>query len=176
MKQFKRFVLNNRKGWGMSIALYQLLGALVVFLLMYLNISELSAGVVIVLIPLIGITLTGFIAGILYLIKGYTLRFFTLSKLNFCFQLLQLSVWGFGFGFYYGPYLALGFDSESFFRIKFEMLTANFNLRIGETTEQVVLINLIPLIPILALRWLERNPIDATEFENSFLEEQICKE
>lgn len=172
MKRFKQFVLKNRKGWGLGIAIYQLLGSLVIFLLMYLNIPELNAGIVFVLIPLIGITLTGFIASIVYFIKGYTLRFFTLSKLNFCFQMLQISVKGFAFAFYYGPYLAIGFDSELFFRVKFEMLTANFGLRFGETQEQFVFINLIPLIPILALRWIERNPVEVSEFENSFLEEQ----
>jgi hypothetical protein len=138
---------------------------------MYLNI-EFSAGVVLVMIPLVGITLTGFVAGILYFIKGYTLRFFTLSKLNFCFQLLQLSVKGFAFAFYYGPYLAVGFDGDAFFRINFEMLTANFSLRLGATEQQFVSINLIPLIPILALRWIERNPVASPEFESSFIEEQ----
>jgi len=172
MKKFKQFVLKHRRGWGLGIAIYQLIGSLVIFLLMYLNIKMLSAGVILVLIPLIGITLTGFVASIIYFIKGYTLRFFTLSKLNFCFQILQLSVKGFAFAFYYGPYLAIGFDSDVFFRIKFEMLTANFGLRLGETEEQFVFINLIPLIPILALRWIERNPVEVTEFEHSFLEEQ----
>jgi hypothetical protein len=172
MKKFKQFVLNNRRGWGLGIAIYQLIGSLIIFLLMFLNIHELSAGVILVLIPLIGITLTGFIASIVYFVKGYTLRFFTLSKLNFCFQMLQLSVSGFAFAFYYGPYLAIGFDGDAFFRIKFEMLTANFALRLGETEEQYALINLIPLIPILALRWVERNPVEVTEYENSFLEEQ----
>jgi hypothetical protein len=172
MKKFKQFVLNNRKGWGISIAIYQLIGSLVIFLLMYLNVQELSAGVMFVLIPLVGITLTGFMAAIIYFIKGYTLRFFTLSKLNFCFQILLLSVQGFSYAFYYGPYLAIGFDAESFFRMRFEMLTATFNLRLGQTNEQFLFINLFPLIPILALRWIERNPVEATEFENSFLEEQ----
>lgn len=172
MKKFKQFVLKHRKGWGLGIAIYQLIGSLVIFLLMFLNIQIVTTGVVFVLIPLIGITLTGFIASFIYFTKGYTLRFFTLSKLNFCFQMLQISVTGFAFAFYYGPYLAIGFDSELFFRIKFEMLTANFALRIGETEEQFVFINLIPLIPILALRWVERNPVEVSEFENSFLEEQ----
>lgn len=172
MKRFKQFVLKHRKGWGLGIAIYQLIGSLVIFLLMYLNVPELNAGIVFVLIPLIGITLTGFVASIIYFIKGYTLRFFTLSKLNFCFQMLQISVKGFAFAFYYGPYLAIGFDSEMFFRIKFEMLIANFGLRFGETQEQFVFINLIPLIPILALRWIERNPVEVSDFENSFLEEQ----
>jgi hypothetical protein len=173
MKRFKQFVLNNRKGWGMGIAIYQLIGALVMFLLMYSNIAVFSAGVVLVLIPLVGITLTGFIAGIMYFIKGYTLRFFTLSKLNFCFQILQLSVQGFAFIYYYGPYLAVGFGGDYFFNIKFELLTANFSLRLGNTAEQFVFINLIPLIPILALRWIERNPVVSPEFENSFAEDQV---
>lgn len=172
MKKFKQFVLKNRKGWGLGIAIYQLIGSLVIILLMYLNIQVLTAGVILVLIPLVGITLTGFVASIIYFVKGYTLRFFTLSKLNFCFQMLQISVAGFAFAFYYGPYLAIGFDSDIFFRIKFEALTANFSLRLGETEEQFVFINLIPLIPILALRWIERNPVEVTEFEDSFLEEQ----
>jgi hypothetical protein len=172
MKRFRQFVLNNRRGWGIGIAIYQLLGSLVILLLMFLNIQELSAGVVLVLIPLIGITLTGFIAAVIYFVKGYTLGFFTLSKLNFCFQMLQLSVSGFAFAFYYGPYLAIGFGADSLFHIKFEMLTANFSLQFGETEEQYGLINLIPLIPILALRWVERNPVEVTEYENSFLEEQ----
>src|SRR5689334_5409068 len=114
MKKFKQFVLKNRKGWGLGIAIYQLIGSLVVFLLMYLNIPELNAGIVLALIPLIGITLTGFVASIVYFMKGYTLRFFTLSKLNFCFQILLLSVKGFAFAFYYGPYLAIGFDGDAF--------------------------------------------------------------
>ena len=172
MKRFKQFVLKNRRGWGLGIAIYQLIGSLVIFLVMYLNIQVLSAGVVLVLIPLVGITFTGFVASIIYFVKGYTLRFFTLSKLNFCFQMLQISVTGFAFAFHYGPYLAVGFDSDFFFRIKFETLTANFSLRIGATEEQFVFINLIPLIPILALRWIERNPVEVTEFDNSFLEEQ----
>lgn len=172
MKKFKQFVLKNRKGWGLGIAIYQLIGSLVVFLLMYLNIPELNAGIVLALIPLIGITLTGFVASIVYFMKGYTLRFFTLSKLNFCFQILLLSVKGFAFAFYYGPYLAIGFDGDAFFRIKFEMLTAKFALQFGGSEEQFVFINLVPLIPILALRWVERNPVEVSEFEDSFLEEK----
>jgi hypothetical protein len=156
----------------MGIAIYQLIGALVMFLLMYSNIPVFSAGVVFVMIPLVGITLTGFIAGIVYFVKGYTLRFFTLSKLNFCFQLLQLSVHGFAFKYYYGPYLAAGFGGDYFFNIKFELLTANFALRFGGTNEQFVFINFIPLIPILALRWIERNPVLSPEFENSFVEDE----
>jgi hypothetical protein len=171
MKRFKKNVLNNRRGWGLGIAIYQLIGSLVIFLVMFLNIQQLSAGVLLALIPLIGITLTGFIASIIYFVKGYTLRFFTLSKLNFCFQLLQLSVSGFAFAFHYGPYLAVGLEGDSLFSMKFEMLTANFSLQFGETEEQFGLINLIPLIPILALRWVERNPVEVTQFENSFLEE-----
>jgi len=156
----------------MGIAIYQIVGSLVIFLLIYLYVNEITPGVIFALIPILSVCLVSLMAGIFFFFKKQELRFFTLSKLNFCIQILQLSLPGFAFIFYYGPYLGIGVDGDPSFRLKFEMLTANFSFRIGETEEHYVLFNLVPLIPLMALRWIERNPVTAPALENSFIDTQ----
>jgi hypothetical protein len=169
--QMKQSVLNNRKRWSTGIAIYQLIGSItmIIFLVSIIMSQEVSAGMIFALIPMSALCLVSLMAGILYFFKGNELRFFTLSKLNFCAQILQFTLPGFIFRFYYGPYLAFGFDGDPSFRLKFETLSANFGFSIGATSgETLVLINCIPLIPLIILRWIERNKTVSPEFETSF--------
>ncbi|OQP42396.1 hypothetical protein A4D02_12540 [Niastella koreensis] len=174
MKRFKRFVLNKRKGWLMGIAIYQLLGAIVLLILMVTILSaqpEISGGVIFAVIPMIALSLVSIMAGIFYFIKGKELKFYTLSKLNLCAQLLQLTIPpGFTFIYYYGPYFALGINGHTL-AIRFETLTANFNFSIGGQEEGlVVLFNCVPLLILIILRWIERNKTAPTGFDNSFVD------
>jgi len=172
----KKFVLNHRKRWTLSIAIFQLLGALVSLYLIFTVVANngISFAVVFAVLPILGITLVSLFAGIFYFIKGEKneLRFFTLSKLNFCVHFLQLAVPGFAFIYYYGPYLAFGFDGDFSFLLRFQTLTINFAFSIGSTDgEHEVLFNIIPIIPLLALRWIERNPVESPDPEKAFVEE-----
>jgi hypothetical protein len=170
----KQQILNNRKRWLLGIAIYQLAGAvtMIIFLISILMGQEVSAGLIFAIIPMGALSLVSLLAGVLYFSKGNEIRFFTLSKLNFCAQIIQLSLPGFVFRFYYGPYLAAGFDGDPSFRLMFETLSANFGFTIGSSDEEMmVLFNLIPLIPLIILRWIERNKIVSPSFETSFLEE-----
>lgn len=153
----------------MGLAIYQIIGSLVTIFLIVTIVKNINAGVVLALIPIVAWSLVSLCAGIVYFIKGNELRFYTLSKLNFCFQLIRLSVPGFAFTFFYGPYLAAGFDfNDHTFVVKFETLTANFDFRIGQTEEYHVLCNLVALFLLLSLRWIERNPVVDKENENAF--------
>jgi hypothetical protein len=133
--------------------------------------QEVSGGVIFAISPIIALILVSLMAGILYFVKGNEVRFFTLSKINFCSQLIQLAIPpGFSFGFYYGPYLTIGIDGHAV-AIKYEMLTANFGFSIGNPIEKLmVLFNLIPLFILIILRWIERNKTASPEFENTFAE------
>jgi hypothetical protein len=170
----KKHVLRNRKRWLTGIAIYQLLGGLVmlIFLFSILSGQQISAGVVLAVIPMVALSLVSLFAGLLYFFKGKEIRFYTLSKLNFCAQLLQLAIPpGFTYRFYYGPYLALGLDTDHMFTIKFETLTANFGFSFGGQDEGLLLMfNCIPLLILIILRWIERNKIESPEFEDSFIE------
>lgn len=169
----KNSVLNNRKRWSTGIAIYQLLGslAMIIFLISIIMSQEVSGGMIFALIPISALCLVSLMAGILYFVKGNELRFFTLSKLNLCAQTIQFTLPGFIFRFYYGPYLALGFDGDPSFRLKFETLTANFGFSIGSTGEEtLVLINCIPIFLLIVLRWIERNKTASPEFETAFAE------
>jgi len=168
----KKFVLNHRKQWCIGLSVYQILGALVaiIFLLSIVK-NNMYPGVIIVLIPIATICIVSLLAGVLFF-RGNESRFFTLSKVSFWVQILQLSLGGFGFIFYYGPYLAVGFDNDSKFLMKFESLSCNFSIELGDTSEQYVLLNLVPVFLLITLRWLQRNPIvSSPELENAFVEE-----
>ena len=174
MKRFKQVVLDNKRRWGMGIAIYQLVGAftMVILLITLLQGQEVSGGLIFAIIPMGALSLVSLMAGILYFFKRNEIRFFTLSKLNFCAQIIQLTVPGFAYWFYFGPYLAVGFDGDPSLRIKFETLSANFGFHIGGANEEtLVVFNLIPLIPLMVLRWIERNKIVSPEYETSFIEE-----
>jgi hypothetical protein len=171
----KKHILNNRKRWLTGIAIYQLLGGVVMLILLITILSsqpEISGGVIFAVIPMAGLSLVSLIAGIFYFVKGKEVKFFTLSKLNLCAQILQLTVPpGFTYMYYYGPYIALGVDTDRMFTIKFETLTANFNFMIGGQEENVlVLINIIPILILLIVRWIERYKIEPSEFDDSFVD------
>jgi hypothetical protein len=170
----KKHILKYRKRWLTGIAIYQLLGGLVMLILLFSILSgqEVSAGVVLAVIPMVALSLVSLFAGILYFFKKNEIRFYTLSKLNFCAQLFQLAIPpGFTYRFYYGPYLALGVDTDRMFTIKFETLTANFGFSFGSQDEGLlVMLNCIPLLILIILRWVERNKEVSPEFENSFIE------
>lgn len=157
----------------MGIAIYQILGALVIFYLIYSIVDDITPGIVFALIPIGGLCLVSLFAGIFFFIKGINndLRFFTLSKLNFCAQFLVLSVPGFAFHFYYGPFFAMGFDGDFNFMFRAELLTADFGLKFGETDAHYVLLNFIPLVPLLKLRRVERSLAAMREQENAFVKE-----
>ncbi|MBO9201187.1 MULTISPECIES: hypothetical protein [Niastella] len=170
----KKHVLKYRKRWLTGIAIYQLLGGLVMLILLFsiLMGQEVSPGVILAIIPMVALSLVSLIAGIMHFIKGNEVRFYTLSKLNFCAQLLQLAIPpGFTYRFYYGPYLAVGVDTDRMFTIKFETLTANFGFSFGTQDEGLlVMLNCIPLFMLIVLRWIERNKIASPEFEGAFIE------
>ena len=169
----KKHILRNKKRWLTGIAIYQLLGGLVMLILLFtiLGRQEVSAGVVLAVIPMVALSLVSLFAGVLYFFKKNEIRFYTLSKLNFCAQLLRLAIPpGFTYCYYYGPYLALGIDTDRMFTIKFEMLTANFNFSFGGQDEGLlIMLNCVPLLILIILRWIERNKTEPTEFDDSFL-------
>ena len=168
----KKSILKNRKRWCTGIAIYQILGAAVSVILICTLVPNLSAGVIFALVPLLAMCLMSLLAGVLFFVKGNESRFFTLSKLNFCLQIPQLSMTGFAFAFYYGPYLAVGFGDGSNLLGKFEMLTSNVAFQIGGAEPFYILLNLVPLFLLIILRWIERNPmVTAPELENAFVEE-----
>jgi hypothetical protein len=169
----KKHILAHRRAWSKGIAIYEILGGIVALIFIYRILSnDINAGLILVLIPILGLSLASLFAGIFFFIKGNELRFYTLSKLNFCSHLLQLAVPGFKFIFYYGPFLAIGFDGDYNFVMQFETLTMNFALQIGNAEEYYVTLNLIAILPLIILRWIERNPPGKdAELEKAFMED-----
>jgi len=169
----KKSILKRRKRWGTGIAVYEILGGLVSIILICRLVTTLTPGVIFALIPLLAMCLVSLVAGVLFFVKGNELRFFTLSKLNFCLQLLSISIPpGFVFTFYYGPYLAFGFGDDFHFLAKFELLTSNVAFLIGGTEPHYVLLDLVPLFLLLMLRRIEKAPtVTSPELENAFVEE-----
>src|SRR5688572_15423570 len=102
----KQFVLKNRKIFLAIISIFQIAGSLVMFYLMFRAVRPDShAGQYFALFPLLIINVISLFAGVFYFIYGERTRFFLLSKLNFCLQIIQFSVNGFKYSYYYGPYL-----------------------------------------------------------------------
>ena len=155
----KKFVLANRKVFGISIAIYEILGGIIGLGFVYSLINEeTSVGTILIIImPIVALYLVSLMAGVFYFWKGNEWRFYFLSKLNLCFQVIQLVLAGVSFMFYYGPYLAIGFDGEYNFHMKLEPLTLNFFVRFGDTESQFIMINVIPIVLLIILRWMERN-------------------
>src|SRR5688572_23862053 len=109
----KQNVLKNRKTLLTIIALYQIIGSAVMFYLLYSVVGPDShAGQYFALSPLLILTLISLFAGVFYFAFGERTRFFLLSKLNFCLHIIQISVAGFAFAFYYGPHLSIGMNGD----------------------------------------------------------------
>lgn len=152
-------MLDNRRGILLTIAIYQALGGLLAAFLMFnLLPPDVHAGVILVLIPIAAICLISFFAGIVYFFKGETTRFFLLSKLNFCFQIIQFSLVGLTYYFNYGFYLTAGMDGNYTFIGGVGLSAAMFGVKLGPTDYSFFQLNLFPLIPLIILRWAERNP------------------
>jgi hypothetical protein len=157
----KQFVLKNRKAFMMAIAIYQVLGGLMCLWLLY-NIA--SPGAIFIGLPIIALILISLFAGIFYFFNGESMRFFLLSKINFCAQLVQFSLAGIKFAFLYGFYLIVGADSNGEFQLYLGVKLAEFAIRLGNNDYQFFILNLFPLLPLIMLRWAERNPaIDPAE-------------
>jgi hypothetical protein len=150
------------------IAIYQMAGAIAMILVIAFNIGAFTGATFAFLMPIIGLCLVSLMAGIACFQKKDH-RFFVLSKINFWTQTVQFSIALFGFTFYYGPYVYIGI-SEGNFTVGFELLTANFNVRIYSPDNFYVFVNAIPLVFLRALRWIERKPV-TTELEHAFVEE-----
>jgi hypothetical protein len=163
----KKFVLRNYRGFRMFLAIYQIAGAIAMFLVIAFNIKVFSVATFIFLLPIIGLCLVSLMAGISYIQKN-EVRFFVLSKINFWAQTVQFSFIIFGFAYYYGPYLYIGIG-EGGFKIGLEFLTAFFNVNINSGENFYLLVNGIPLFFLRALRWIEKIPVVA-ELENAFVE------
>jgi hypothetical protein len=170
----KKFILANPKVFGTILAVYTILGGVVGLLLIYSLINEeTTLGNYIVIVPIAILYLISVFAGVFYFWKQQRQRFYFLTKLILCFQVLQIVVKGFAYTFYYGPYLAIGFDGEPNFQLKFESLTLNFFVHFGDTETQSFMVNLVPIILLIILRWLERNPYTpAMEIPDHFLQEE----
>jgi hypothetical protein len=166
----KQFVLRNRKAFGIGIAIYNLLGGIAGLILLYTILdSNTSVGTYIVISPIIALYIVSLLSGIFYFRQRQQWRFYFLSKLTLCMQVIQLTVAGFAFIFYYGPYLAIGFDGEPNFLLSFQTLTINFLIQFGDVELQSFKINLIPVLLLIILRWLERNPVLINEEAEHFL-------
>jgi hypothetical protein len=161
----KKFVLKNIRAWSMTIAIYQIAGAIAMMLVIAFNIKVLGVATFIFLMPIFGLCLVSLMAGISYIQKNER-RFFVLSKINFWAQTIQFSLVIVGFAYYYGPYLYIGIGGGGF-KLGLEFLTAFFNVNINSGEHFYLLVNAIPLFFLRALKWIERNPV-TTELENAF--------
>jgi hypothetical protein len=121
--------------------------------------------------PFIALYIVSLCAGIFYWIKGQEWRFYFLSLLNFCAQVLQFVVAGISFKYYYGLYLAIGFNDEPNLVIRFESLTLNYLIQFGEAHITEVMIYPLPILFIIILRWMEKNVGKVDKEAEGFLQE-----
>lgn len=154
----------------MIMAIYQLIGsiAMVLVLVFNLDFGTLTPVAFLYLAPMIGLCVVSLLAGISYFTKNER-RFLLLSKINFWAQTVQLSIAGFGFAYYYGPYVYFGIGGRGF-KAGFELLTAYFNFSIGSTDGFYLIVNAVPIFFLQALKWIGRKPVPA-ELEHAFEEE-----
>jgi hypothetical protein len=172
--RMKKFVVDNSKAFSIFLAIYTLLGGLTGLWLIYSLVDENTGlGSYIVILPIAALYFVSLLGGIFYFVQSQRWRFYFLAKLVLCCQVIQLAVTGFTFYFYYGPYLALGFLEGDGGVFKFETLTATFGVRFGDVETQGVLINVVPILLLIILRWIERAERGpAMEVPEDFLEEK----
>jgi hypothetical protein len=139
---------------------------------MIYNLSShgLSAGQILALIPILAITLISLFAGVLHFFNK-KIQFYTLSKLNFCLQIIQLSTGGIKYYFYYGAYLTAGLYRDGAFNLELGFNLVDFAVQLGEMDDRFFALNLFPFIPLIILRWAERNP-SPEPFEKTFTEKE----
>lgn len=155
----KLWVLKNRRPILMIIAIYQFIGGLIGIWLIYSIASPgVNAGFVLAVIPIVALILCSLFAGIFYFFKGETTRFFLLSKINFIAQMIQFTVAGIKFTFYYGAYFTIGLNQDHILAFTMGYELVEFAMSFGTFDFYYLYINLVPLIPLAILRWCERNP------------------
>jgi hypothetical protein len=171
--RMKKFVVDNSKAFSIFLAIYILLGGLTGFYLIYSLVDENTGlGSYIVIIPIAALYLVSLLGGIFYFVQSQRWRFYFLAKLVLCCQVIQLAVTGFTYYFYYGPYLALGFLEGDGLMFKFETLTCAFGVRFGNVETQGLMINAMPILLLIILRWIERaEKAPAMEVPENFLED-----
>lgn len=172
--RMKKFVVAHSKAFGIFLSIYILLGGLTGLWLIYTLVDENTGlGSYIVIVPIAAIYLVSLLGGIFYFVRSQRWRFYFLAKLVLCCQVIQLAVTGFTYYFYYGPYFAPGFWEGDGLIFKFESLTATFGVRFGDVETQGFMINLVPILLLIILRWIERAEREPTiEVPEDFLEEK----
>lgn len=154
----KSFVLKNSKAFGIFLSVYAMLGALAGSYLIFSVVDKNTGlGAYIVLVPIAAIYLVSLLGGIFYFVKTQRWRFYFLVKLVLCCQVIQLAVKGFTYAFYFGPYLGVGFGQGDGLIINFELLATTFRVYFGDVELQSVQINLLAILLLFVLRWLERD-------------------
>ena len=143
----------------MAIAIYQVLGGIVGLLLYYDIVSRgVNAGFILAMIPIVSLLLVSFFAGIFYFFSGECGKFYLLSKLNFCAQMIQFGLAGIKFLYLYGFYIILGADEAANIQAVAGFKLSEYAVRLGNVDHHFFNLNLFPLIPLIMLRWAERNP------------------
>lgn len=173
----KEFVLTHRKFFSIFLAVYVMLGGLFgLYLIFSIINTDTGLGAYLMIIPIAALYLVSLLGGIFYFVGPQRWRFYFLAKLALCFQVIQLAVKGFSFLFYYGPYLALGVREDDGIVLKFESLGLSFNATLGEVEIQGVMINLVPILLLIILRWLERGEKEeGITIPEHFLQEEESK-
>jgi len=165
-------LIRNRKPILAGIAIYQLLGSALQFYLLYQFVGPgMHLGNYVALLPMLCISFISLLAGACYFIYGERYRFYLLSTINFCLQIVQLSVPGFKFAFYCLLYLGVAIDHNYSLQVDFDFFSAFMSFSLNNPEFQFFKLNLVPLVPLLLLRWLEKNPA-GREAENAFLKEE----
>lgn len=153
----KQFILKNRKTFGIFLALYQLMGGIMGFTVVY-SYTQAQPGFStwFWLTPFLVLLVISVCAGIFYFVKGQKWRFYLLSSLNLSAQVIQIMLSGFYILYYTGAYVAIGMDNEFSVVMKCDLRLANMAIGAGEIVEQSVMINLVPVLLLVILYCLKK--------------------
>ncbi|HEX6180325.1 MAG TPA: hypothetical protein VFZ47_03720 [Chitinophagaceae bacterium] len=171
----KSFILNHRKRFLQGFAIYQIVGGIAGILMLYFLYWSQGAAVIVgtmfVIAPFVALYLISIYAGYCYF-KGRMTRFYVLTFFLLWLQVFQFTIPGFKFGFYYGPYLAIGTNSDLQFFMNFNTLTVNFNIALMSPTGFALMINFIP-VAFLSIISLIKNAPEPDPLPVGFLQEEF---
>lgn len=158
-------MIKNKKIVYIIIAIYQLLGSILGIYALSLSIihNELISILqnLIFISPIVVYSFLTSIAMILYINDSSKVLVF--SYINQAIQIIQFKLAGYGVYIILGTSFQIGFVNNIFseFFIDFELINANVNINLfSDLKGQMLLINLIPIIIILLLKYYDKKLSD----------------
>jgi hypothetical protein len=157
----KNFILDHRTRFLQGIAIYQILGGIAGFVMLYLFYWR-HGGVMVLTsllfgFPIIALYLLSIYTGYCYF-RGRMTRFYVFSYVNLWVQVFHFVIPGVEFGYYYGPYAAIGISTELELLLRFKLITIYFEFALIKPGGFTLMINFVPIALLSILSLIKNAP------------------